>query len=731
METFIKGQFKRSIFESENGYKIGLFKVKETNDEDLDIYINRIITFTGYFNELNDIDTYIFYGKLITHDKYGEQFNVEKYEKVLPEEKDSIISFLTSDIFKGIGEKKATKIVEVLGKETLKVILENPSNLLLIPTITEKNIIELHTKLIEYEASYKSIIKLSEIGFSTKDSIIIYNKYKKKTFDIIEENIYTLYEEIKDISFKKIDYIAQKNNMDIYDIRRVCASILYVISEVYNVVGHSYLYIDEIYKYVLRIIPALEKELLEESLTKLIHNLKIINKEEKYYLTSMYEAEKNITYRLFYLQTKKEDTDKSLQKHITCLENNLQVKYNKEQTQSIKNAITKNILVITGGPGTGKTTIIKAICEIYRQKYKLIQEDLVKHIALLAPTGRAAKRLMESTNIKASTIHRFLKWNKDMDTYQINEKNKSEAKFVIIDEASMLDTYLFDNLLKGLKLDTKIILVGDADQLPSVGAGQVLKDIIDSKKINVIELEKLYRQKENSNIISLAYDIKNEDIKNDIFNKNKDLTFIPCSNEKVKENIINILEELNENEKKSLQVLAPMYKTKNGIDELNHLLQNYFNPKKEEKKEIRINDVMFREFDRVMQLSNMPEDNVFNGDIGIIEKIVNDKKKEIYVNFDNNKVKYTPSSFHSITHGYAISIHKSQGSEFDTVILPLVKNYNKMLYKKLIYTAVTRCKKRLFLVGDINALLFAVSNNKTNIRKTTIKEMLKKEFYNE
>ncbi len=731
METFIKGQFKRSIFESENGYKIGLFKVKETNNEDLDIYINRIITFTGYFNELNDIDTYIFYGKLITHDKYGEQFNVEKYEKVLPEEKDSIISFLTSDIFKGIGEKKATKIVEVLGKETLKVILENPSNLLLIPTITEKNIIELHTKLIEYEASYKSIIKLSEIGFSTKDSIIIYNKYKKKTFDIIEENIYTLYEEIKDISFKKIDYIAQKNNMDIYDIRRVCASILYVISEVYNVVGHSYLYIDEIYKYVLRIIPALEKELLEESLTKLIHNLKIINKEEKYYLTSMYEAEKNITYRLFYLQTKKEDTDKSLQKHITCLENNLQVKYNKEQTQSIKNAITKNILVITGGPGTGKTTIIKAICEIYRQKYKLIQEDLVKHIALLAPTGRAAKRLMESTNIKASTIHRFLKWNKDMDTYQINEKNKSEAKFVIIDEASMLDTYLFDNLLKGLKLDTKIILVGDADQLPSVGAGQVLKDIIDSKKINVIELEKLYRQKENSNIISLAYDIKNEDIKNDIFNKNKDLTFIPCSNEKVKENIINILEELNEKEKKSLQVLAPMYRTKNGIDELNHLLQNYFNPKKEEKKEIRINDVMFREFDRVMQLSNMPEDNVFNGDIGIIEKIVNDKKKEIYVNFDNNKVKYTPSSFHSITHGYAISIHKSQGSEFDTVILPLVKNYNKMLYKKLIYTAVTRCKKRLFLVGDINALLFAVSNNKTNIRKTTIKEMLKKEFYNE
>lgn len=731
MDTFIKGQLKKTIFESSNGYKIGLFKVQETNEEDIEIYINRIITFTGYFNELNDIDTYIFYGKLVNHEKYGEQFNVEKYERVLPEEKNSIITFLTSGIFKGIGEKKATKIVEVLGKDTLKIILENPSNLLLIPSISEKNIIELHTKLIEYEASYQSIIKLTDLGFSTKDSIVIYNKYGKKTFDIIEENIYTLYEDIKDISFKKIDSIALKNNMDIQDIRRVSATILYVINEVYNVVGHSYLYKEEIYKYVFRVIPNINKEQIEDALSILIKNSKVINKSDKYYLTNMYEAEKNITYRLFYLQTKKEEKDKLLDSYITKLENNLEVKYNKEQTLSIKNAITKNILVITGGPGTGKTTIIKAICEIYRIKHKLIQDDLVKDIALLAPTGRAAKRLMESTHIKASTIHRFLKWNKDMDTYQINEKNKSEAKFVIIDEASMIDTYLFDNLLKGLKIDTKIILVGDKDQLPSVGAGQVLKDIIESNQINVIKLEKLYRQKENSNIISLAYDIKKEEIHNEIFNKEKDLSFIPCSEDLVKENIIHILETLTKKEKGSLQVLAPMYKTKNGIDELNVLLQDYFNKKDKKKMEIIVNGVTFRENDKIMQLTNMPDDNVFNGDIGSIERIVNDKKKEIYVDFDGNKVKYTPSSFNSITHGYAISIHKSQGSEFDTVILPLVKNYNKMLYKKLIYTAVTRCKKKLFLVGDINALLFAVKNNSTNTRKTTICEMLKKEFLNE
>ncbi|MGN0973280.1 MAG: ATP-dependent RecD-like DNA helicase [Bacilli bacterium] len=731
MNTYIKGQFKKNIFKSETGYVIGLFKVKETNEDELNIYVNRIITFTGYFNELNEIDTYIFYGKLITHEKYGEQFNVEKYEKVLPEEKDSIIAFLTSGIFKGIGEKKALKIFNVLGKDTLNIIIENPTNLLLIPGITEKNVQELHTKLIEYESSYQSILQLTDLGFSTKDSILVYNKYGSKTFEIIEENIYIIYEDIKDITFKKIDYIALKNNIEKDDIRRVSATIIYVFNEIYNVVGHSYLYKEEIYNYVIRIIPGLDKEIYNCALDLLIKNIKIVNKEDRYYLLSMYEAERNISQRLFYLQTKKVTKDKNIDDYIEKLQKNFGVIYNDEQKLGIKTALLKNILVITGGPGTGKTTIIKAICEAYRLKYKLTQDDLVKEIALLAPTGRASKRLMETTYIKASTIHRFLKWNKDTDTYQVNERNKSDVKLVIIDETSMLDTYLFDNLLKGLKIDTKIILVGDYDQLPSVGPGQVLKDIIESNVINVIKLDKLYRQKENSNIITLAYNIKNELIETDIFNKEKDLTFIPCQAELVKDNIIKVLEDLNKKEKEHLQVLAPMYKTKNGIDELNVLLQEYFNKKKDNKREIVVNQIVYREKDKVMQLTNMPDDNVFNGDIGIITKINNENKKEIYVDFDGNIVKYTPANFNSITHGYAISIHKSQGSEFDVVILPLVKNYNKMLYKKLIYTAVTRCKKRLFLIGDINALEYAVQNNNTNIRKTSICEMLKKEFLSE
>ena len=730
MDKYIQGQFKKTIFKSDNGYIIGLFKIKETNISNIDI--NKIITFTGYFTDLNDIDNYIFYGELVNHDKYGEQFKVNSYKIVLPEEKDSIITFLTSGIFKGIGEKKATKIVNALGKDTLQVIINNPSNLLLIPSITEKNINELHNKLVEYEKSYKIILKLTEMGFSTKDSIVIYNKYKNNTFKIIEENIYNLYEDIIQISFKKIDYIALKNNIDKCDNRRICALIIYVINEVCNTYGHSYLSKKEIFKYVLRASKTtITEDLFTKALELLIRDVKVIEKNNKYYLSNMYSAEKNIANRLFYLQTKKTKKDKTIENDIKKLENKFKIIYNKEQKNSIKEALLKNILVITGGPGTGKTTIIKAICELYKNKNKLTQKEFLENVALLAPTGRASKRLMESTNIKTSTIHRFLKWNKDTDKFQINEHNKSDVKIVIIDEASMIDVYLFDNLLKGLKIDTRIILIGDDEQLPSVSPGQVLKDIIDSKEINIIKLERLYRQKENSNIISLAYGIKEEYIDNSIFNKNKDLTFIPCPNNLVKTNIINILDKLTKKEKQSIQVLAPMYKTENGIDELNILLQEYFNKKKKDLKETKINDVIFRENDKVMQLTNMPDDNVFNGDIGKIIKIVNDKKEEITVDFDGNIVRYTKSNFSNITHGYAISIHKSQGSEFDTVIIPLVKNYNKLLYKKLIYTAVTRCKKRLFLVGDINALIMAINNNRSDIRKTTIKEMLKKEFKNE
>lgn len=724
MELYIKGNFKKYIFKGQNGYVIGLFKVKDTNCEELETYLNHSITFTGYFHELNDDDNYIFYGNVVEHEKYGTQFQVENYERILPEEKDSIVEFLSGGLFKGIGEKTAEKIVKHLGKDTLNIILENPNDLLLIPSITKKQIDILHNTLTEYQFSYKTILTLTDLGFSTKDSMLIYNKYKTKTDDILTTNIYLLMEDIEDINFKKIDNIALTNGIKKDDIRRIKASILYVIDEVCNLYGHSYLLEDEIYSYTIRTLNnRIAESEFYEALESLEKELKIIKNEEKYYLLKMYEAEQNIVKRIGYLTRTAINYNKKLDYYVKKVESFFGCFYNEKQLSAIRESFAKNFLIVTGGPGTGKTTIIKAICELYRQINKLSHQKLCERVALLAPTGRASKRISESTNLPASTIHRFLKWNKENNKFGINEYHKSEVDFVIIDEFSMVDTYLFDSLLKGLKYDTKIVLVGDYNQLPSVGPGQLLKDMIQSNCLNVIELKELYRQKENSNIISLAYQINDDSLDKTIFNKEEDLSFIPVPTDKVIDKIMEISENYINNDD-SFQILAPMYKTLNGIDLINISLQNLFNKKDKNKKEIIINNVVFREKDKVIQLSNMPDENVFNGDIGYIEEINNGSKKEVYINFDNNIVRYTPTNFQKFKHAYAISIHKSQGSEFDTVIIPIVSGYGKMLYRKLIYTAVTRCKKKLFLVGEVVALEKAIANDDINIRKTTLKEFL-------
>ena len=721
---YIKGNFKRSIYRSDNGYIIGLFKIKETNSSNLEEYINHTITFTGYFHELIEEETYLFSGNIVEHEKYGTQFQVENYERILPEENDAIIEFLSGGLFKGIGEKTAEKIVNYLGKDTLNIIIENPNNLLLIPTITKRQIDTLHNTLLEYQSSYKTIVFLNEIGFSTRDSLLIYNKYKDKTEIVLNDNIYLLSEDIEEITFKKVDIIALKNQVKRNDIRRIAAGIIYVLNEVCNTIGHSYLLKDEIIIYLTR---ALNIDLtlaeIDQSLENLARNLKIINIDEKYYLTKMYEAEDNIAKRCGYLMRAKEHQDKKLEVTIREIEKNFGYFYNEEQLEAIKLSYIKNILIVTGGPGTGKTTIINTICELYRQMNKLSYDKLAERIALLAPTGRASKRISESTNLPASTIHRFLKWNKESNKFGINEYHKSSVDFVIIDEFSMVDTYLFDSLLKGLRYDTKIIIVGDYNQLPSVGSGQLLKDMIESESLHVVKLKQLYRQKENSNIINLAYQINENKLDQTIFNQTDDLTFIPIPQNKVVEEIVNIASNYTDNDQ-IIQILAPMYKGINGIDNINISLQNVFNPKSKSKKEIIINNVVYRENDKVIQLSNMPDENIFNGDIGYIETIKNGSKKEIYINFDGNIVRYTPANFQKFKHAYAISIHKSQGSEFDTVIIPLVNNYGKMLYRKLIYTAVTRVKKKLYLIGEIEALEKAIQNNDSNIRRTTLKQFL-------
>lgn len=719
----ITGNFKKTIYHnSNNSYLIGLFKVKETSS-DLDKFINKTITITGYLPDLNEIDSYNLEGSLVNHEKYGEQFMVNSFERIMPKETDSMVSVLSSDMFKGIGKKTAENIVSMFHEDTFDVILNQPNNLLLVKGVSEKQVRVLHEALKAYQGSYEIVLELSKLGFSTKDSLKIYSKFKEKSFNYLNEDIYRAYYFIDDIYFKVCDYIFLKNNNDKLDKRRVKAVFIYVLRELTNKLSHTYYYLEEIIPYINKVLNSeVSDKLMLDSINSLISDELLVVKDSKIYLKEYYDAEIFIARRLRLLAHTKEEKIKNYDDYFKEVALNNNIIYNEEQKEAIYNALTNKCLVITGGPGTGKTTIIKGIIDMYQVINKFKTKDMLDNLVLLAPTGRASKRMSEATNYKASTIHRFLKWNKDTNKFQINEYNKSNASFVIIDESSMLDTLILSNLLKGLSSNTKIIFVGDANQLPSVGAGNVLKDIIDSEEIKIIKLKNLYRQGKDSNIITFAHNINEGILDKGIFDKGEDLKFVKCPDSKVLEKI---KEEVEKCKNDDLQVLAPLYKTINGIDNINKNLQEFINPKSPVKKEVTIGEFIYRENDKVIELANMPDEFVFNGDIGIIDKIKIAGKKEIFIDYDGNLVKYTPAMFNKFSLAYAISIHKSQGSEFKTVIIPIVKGYNKMLYRKLIYTGVTRSKEKLILIGDIKALEMAINNNNEQKRRTSLNYYLK------
>ena len=718
---YIKGNFKKTIFSTNEGYTVGLFRVKES---DIDELIDKTITFTGYFHELNEVDTYEFTGKLVEHKKYGKQFNVEKYTKVLPDSIDSTIDFLTSGLFKGIGKKKAKLLVDKYKDKTLDIILNSPEDLILIPTITKKNIDVLHNTLQEYSASYEIVIYLNELGFNINDSTIIYNFYKENTKKIIEEDIYRLIIDIKNMTYKKIDYIALSMGIEKNSLIRLRGSILYIMEEISNRLGHTYYLADEIYSHLTNLLKIdISEEEFHNSLESLIDDFLIIEKNNLYYLYELYSSEDLIARRLKLL-SHTTNKRKNIDTIIETVESNLNIKYNNEQINAIKKSINNSVLIITGGPGSGKTTIIKGIIETYKEINKLSYANLIDEVALLAPTGRAAKRMSEVSSYPASTIHSFLKWQKESNKFLVNEYHKSKAKLLIIDETSMIDVSLMASLLKGVSVHTKIILIGDDHQLPSVGPGDMLHNLIDSEVIDVIELKNIYRQSSKSKIIDLAYNIRNMNIDESIFNNSPDLSFINCS----EKDIINHIKELAITYKdlsyKDFQILIPMYKGINGIDNINNKIQELYNPKTN-NNEIVIGETIFRENDKVICLTNQIDEDIYNGDIGIIEE-VNNIKKEILIDFDGIKCRITKSNFKDIKLAYAISIHKAQGSEFNTVVIPICRAYSKMLYQKLIYTAVTRAKQNLFLIGSFDSLVYATNNNISSLRKSSLKEIIQK-----
>ena len=722
MNNYIKGKITKIIYENNtNGYYVLLFKVNNSSKE-YEEYKNKSIKVTGYFNNINTYDNYNLYGEFFSHYKYGDTFRVDKLEVEEKTEENSIVDFLSSDLFEGIGESKAKLIYDKLKDKTFEIIINNPNNLLLIDGITKKNIETLHDTLLEYETSYKTIIRLNELGFSQHESMIIYKKYKSNTLNIIDEDIYSLRRNIYNITFDKVDRAAKNLNKQPNDIIRIRDIICYIIEIVTFEFGNDYLLIDELKYEVLTRYNELNEEDFIKGLNSALEEKLIIKNDEKYFIKEVYDSYKLICSRFKMLSHKKDNTKEynKIQKELKIIEKNLDIDYNKEQEMAITNSIYKDITIITGGPGTGKTTILKAICELYKIHYKIDDNTFIKEVALLAPTGRAAKRMSNITNYQASTIHSFLKWNKDTNLFQINEYNRSHVKLVILDETSMIDIYLMGNLLKGLITTCKFVIIGDYHQLPSVGPGDVLRDLIESNIFNCIYLKQLYRQDKDSNLLSLAYNIRDNYLDESLFNKNIDLNYIKCRNDEIINNICEVYKNINN---PNYQILVPMYATTNGIDNINTFFQDNFNPNEILKNETKIGGITYREKDKIIQLNNMPDSNIYNGDIGTIERIEYDPIR-LTANFDGIEVTYTKNMFNNFKLAYSISIHKAQGSEFDIVILPMTMDYRRMLYKRLIYTAITRAKHQLYIIGDIEALKYAINNDSSN-RRTALVELLK------
>ncbi len=722
--SYIKGKYTTEIFSnSDNGYTVGVIKIIDTDV--VELKNKSTAYFVGTFIDLKLKNNYKMEGNLIIHKKYGVQFNVTNYENLLPEKKDELIEFLSSDLFP-IGIKTAEKIVEKFKEKTIEVILDNPNSLLLIPRLNKDKIDKIYETLKSYQSTSEIVLELQHLGFNTKDSLSILNKYKVNSLDKINNNIYSLIDEL-DFNFNTIDEIALNNNYDTLDTRRISALIIHSLNELTFSNGDTYSFIEEIYLWINKYVE-IDMEKLEYELIKLNKNGRIIIKDNRYYLKELYDAELYIKDRLCFLNDMSKRELPKLEEKLELLEKKNHIKYDDMQKKAIIKAINNNLTIITGGPGTGKTTIIKAIVSLLKDTCKVKLED----IALLAPTGRASKKMMESTGVSASTIHKYLGWDKERNMFRVDAYHPNQEDYIIVDETSMIDTVLMSSLLKGIKRDAKLILVGDYFQLPSVSQGQVLKDLIESEMLDVIKLNRLYRQNEDSYIINLAYEIKDKDLNEYFTNKKEDYNFIICDNDVVINNINEIVNKAISKgyDDKTIQVLAPMYKSINGIDNLNKSLQEIFNPFSPEKNEIIMSDVIYREGDKVLQLVNDPDNNVFNGDIGYIVSINNRKTMEVIIDYDGNYVTYPRDKFNNFRHGYAISIHKAQGSEFNMVIIPFVNSFKRMLYNKLVYTAVTRAKNKLILVGDPNSFIYGVKNDYIDNRKTTLKELIINNYKN-
>ena len=746
--SMIKGTVEAILFQnSDNYYTVLKVDTIETNES-----FDTMPTVVGFLPNVVEGDVYTFKGQTVEHPRYGKQLKAETFEKELPQTKDAIISYLSSDLFKGIGKKTAQNIVNTLGENAINDILNDASVLEKVPSLPKKKQKQIAEQIASNQESEKVMIRLHDLGFGPKLASSIYQYYGAETLSVLDKNPYQLVYDIKGIGFSKADQLAQKIGIKFDDPERLKAGLLFTLEEECIKQGHTYIPNDQIIAATFNVLTQnnnnddnqINHEHLQTMLLQLNEEKRLIVDKEKISIPSLYYSELKSVQNLYRIKTHttklKEIEQSDLQLHIGDIETNNEVSYAASQKDALQTAINSKIMLLTGGPGTGKTTVIKGIVELYAEvhgislDYDDYQEDDYP-VVLAAPTGRASKRLQESTGLEAMTIHRLIGWNQDTQPEDILD-NEINARLIIIDEMSMVDTWLFHQFLSAVPLDAQIILVGDEDQLPSVGPGQVFKDLIDSNTIPRVNLTEVYRQQDGSSIIELAHRMKlGQPI--DITQRFHDRSFINCGTEQIPNVVEKVVNSaVNKGyDMSDIQVLAPMYKGNAGIKRLNQILQSILNPKEKDTREIEFGDVVFRKGDKVLQLVNRPNDNIFNGDIGVIVGIFWAKenalnKDVLVVDFEGNEITFTRQDMLELTHAYCTSIHKSQGSEFPIVIMPIVKQYFRMLQRPILYTGLTRAKQSLVLLGDPQAFDIGLNTNGQK-RLTQLFTLLKQYFTEE
>ncbi len=744
----VKGYVERIIFTSQDsGHTI--LEITLSSEEIKRIiaekpeYENELseeLVCTGVLYLIHPGEYVVFSGDFVMHPNYGLQFKAVGYEETKPEDMDAIEKYLGSGAIKGIGPALAGRIVRHFKEDTFRVIEENPEELSVIKGISERLAMEISEQVAEKRDMRRAMLFLGKLGIGMNLSVKIYKKYGDTLYDIIEENPYRLADDIEGVGFKIADEIARNSGVEANSPYRIKSGILYTLMQaVAN--GHTYLPKEVLIERAANILNTIIDE-PDELLMDMIIARKIVVRKvddvDVVYTTSLYNTELSVAGKLLELNREYPVDDRNFEKQINGIQSRENIELEEQQKTAVRAAAGNGLLVVTGGPGTGKTTTINCMIKYF--------EDMDMKIRLAAPTGRAAKRMTEATGYEAQTIHRLLELSGALSeesgnaVFERNEQNPLEADVVIIDEMSMVDIFLMNSLLRAVAVGTRLILVGDANQLPSVGPGNVLKDIIASEGFEVVRLNRIFRQEEAGDIVINAHRI-NAGERFAIGPSSRDFPFIKRTdaNAVINATVTLLKEKLPKYTNSSvndIQVLTPTRKGNLGVERLNVILQQFLNPKSDNKVEKEINGVIFREGDKVMQIKNnykieweirgrhgIPVDNgtgVFNGDVGIIRNI-NLFLSEMTVKFDDDKfVTYNFKEVDELEHAYAVTVHKAQGSEYPAVVLPLLDGPRMLMNRNILYTAVTRARKCICIVGDDRVFNEMVANENEQRRFSSL-----------